>query len=147
MLLTVQRSLRVLLRVISTVRALLDCTQSPKYTDTLSDNLVCPTSLSAIQGALATVCEAVDSVVDNSRQEPIDGLHRLSRSSFVAVRPPGHHCGEDTPSGFCFVNNVLVGAAHAHLRHGIKRVVIFDIDLHHGNTEYFCVKAIDLHAA
>jgi histone deacetylase HOS3 len=32
--------------------------------------------------------------------------------AFVAIRPPGHHCGEDTPSGFCFVNNVAVAAAH-----------------------------------
>jgi hypothetical protein len=35
--------------------------------------------------------------------------------------------------GFCFVNNVLVAAAHAHLEHGIDRVIILDIDLHHGN--------------
>lgn len=33
-------------------------------------------------------------------------------NAFVAIRPPGHHCGEDTPSGFCFVNNVVVAAAH-----------------------------------
>lgn len=32
--------------------------------------------------------------------------------TFVAIRPPGHHCGDETPSGFCFVNNVLIGAAH-----------------------------------
>jgi histone deacetylase HOS3 len=35
-------------------------------------------------------------------------IHR----AFVAIRPPGHHCGEDTPSGFCFLNNVAIGAAH-----------------------------------
>ena len=73
-------------------------------------------------------------------------------NAFVAIRPPGHHCGEDTPSGFCFVNNVVVAAAHgkyqviffsvcfsnvlpAHLKHKIKKVVIFDIDLHHGKQE------------
>jgi acetoin utilization deacetylase AcuC-like enzyme len=65
--------------------------------------LVCPGSLDAIQGALGTVCEAVDVVLDV--QSPID-------RAFVAIRPPGHHCGEDTPSGFCFVNNVAVAAAH-----------------------------------
>ncbi|KAG8733094.1 hypothetical protein FRC10_000424 [Ceratobasidium sp. 414] len=32
--------------------------------------------------------------------------------AFVAIRPPGHHCGSDEPAGFCWVNNVLVGAAH-----------------------------------
>ncbi|KAF8952428.1 histone deacetylase domain-containing protein [Flammula alnicola] len=56
-------------------------------------------------------------------------LHR----AFVAIRPPGHHCGEDTPSGFCFLTNVAIGAAYAHLQHGIKRILIFDIYLHHGN--------------
>ncbi|KAJ8514988.1 hypothetical protein ONZ45_g7525 [Pleurotus djamor] len=84
---------------------------------------VCPSSINAIQGALGTICQAVDSVLNP--EDP-------SRA-FVAIRPPGHHCGEDTPSGFCFVNNVAVAAAHAHLQHNIKRIVIFDIDLHHGN--------------
>lgn len=31
------------------------------------------------------------------------------------------------------MNNVAIGAAHAHLQHGINRIVIVDIDLHHGN--------------
>ena len=51
--------------------------------------------------------------------------------AFCAIRPPGHHCGEDTPSGyvlfvfytntiltsqrFCYVNNVVVGALHGKL--------------------------------
>ncbi|KAI0344381.1 Arginase/deacetylase [Trametopsis cervina] len=98
------------------------------------DLYLCPTSMVAISGALATVCEAVDSVVGNSHSHsaPDDQLP-TARSGFVAVRPPGHHCGEDTPSGFCFVNNVVVGAAHAHLKHNINRAIIFDIDLHHGN--------------
>ncbi|KAG2009625.1 histone deacetylase clr3 [Coprinopsis cinerea AmutBmut pab1-1] len=95
------------------------------------DLYLCPGSIAAIQGALGTTCEAVDAVIGASRGEgkQEDQIHR----AFVAVRPPGHHCGEDTPSGFCFVNNVAVAAAHAHLKHGINRVVIFDIDLHHGN--------------
>ncbi|KAK7048838.1 histone deacetylase HOS3 [Favolaschia claudopus] len=88
------------------------------------DLYLCPESLAAIQGAVGTVCEAVDAVVGSSKS--VGG-------AFVAIRPPGHHCGEDSPSGFCFVNNVAIGAAHAHLKYGINRVVIFDIDLHHGN--------------
>ncbi|KAF8215203.1 histone deacetylase complex protein [Mycena galopus ATCC 62051] len=92
------------------------------------DLYLCPESMAAIQGAIGTVCEAVDVVVGSSR--PVaDPVER----AFVAIRPPGHHCGEDTPSGFCFVNNVAVGAAHAHIQHGINRIVILDIDLHHGN--------------
>ncbi|KAF9451837.1 Arginase/deacetylase [Macrolepiota fuliginosa MF-IS2] len=88
------------------------------------DLYLCPESTDAIQGALGTVCETVDRIMD--QKDPIT-------RAFVAIRPPGHHCGEDSPSGFCFVNNVAVAAAHAHIQHDIKRIVIFDIDLHHGN--------------
>ncbi|KAJ3788333.1 Arginase/deacetylase [Lentinula aff. detonsa] len=102
------------------------------------DLYLCPESLNAIQGALGTVCESIDTVADPDPS--------TSKRAFVAIRPPGHHCGEDTPSGFCFVNNVVVGAAHAHLKHGINRVVIFDIDLHHGNGTQSLVWAINAEA-
>ncbi|SCZ90122.1 BZ3500_MvSof-1268-A1-R1_Chr1-3g01790 [Microbotryum saponariae] len=82
----------------------------------------------AIFGAIGAVCEGVDRVVQGSRTTG-NGYDR----AFVAIRPPGHHCCEATPMGFCFLNNVAVAAAHAHLNHGIERVVILDIDLHHGN--------------
>lgn len=75
--------------------------------DTKNDLLiVCPESLDAMSGAVATVCQAVDEVVRTNLNT------NWSPRAFVAIRPPGHHCGEDTPSGFCFVNNVAVGAAH-----------------------------------
>ncbi|KAJ8591919.1 Arginase/deacetylase [Rhizopogon salebrosus TDB-379] len=96
------------------------------------DLYLCPTSIDAIQGAIGAVCQAVDSVIVSTRTGAATTPPQPQRA-FVAVRPPGHHCGEDTPSGFCFVNNVAIGAAHAHLMHGIQRVVILDIDLHHGN--------------
>lgn len=35
-----------------------------------------------------------------------------STKTFAVIRPPGHHCSDETPSGFCFVNNVLIAAAH-----------------------------------
>jgi len=56
-----------------------------------------------MEGALGTVCEAVDQICTGSVQQ--------DKRAFVAIRPPGHHCGEDTPSGFCFVNNVAVAVA------------------------------------
>ncbi|VDC05529.1 unnamed protein product [Peniophora sp. CBMAI 1063] len=95
------------------------------------DLYLCPESLDAIQGALGTTCEAVDAVIAASRAT--EAVAEQARRAFVAIRPPGHHCGEDTPSGFCWVNNVAVGAAHAHLQHGVNRIIILDIDLHHGN--------------
>lgn len=56
-----------------------------------------------------------------------------ARRAFVLSRPPGHHCSGAEPQGFCWVNNAVVAAAHAHAAHGIDRVVVLDIDLHHGN--------------
>lgn len=97
------------------------------------DLYLSPGSLDAMQGALGTVCEAVDTVMHSGRPNASEAQLPPARRAFVAIRPPGHHCGEDTPSGFCFLNNVAVAAAHAHLTHGIQRVVIFDVDLHHGN--------------
>lgn len=97
------------------------------------DLYLCPTSIDAIQGAIGAVCEAVDNVLTSDTHSSSEGSGKGCERVFVAVRPPGHHCGEDTPGGFCFVNNVVIGAAHAHLKHNIKRVVVLDIDLHHGN--------------
>lgn len=59
--------------------------------------------------------------------------HTPAKRAFVLSRPPGHHCSGADPSGFCWVNNAMVAAAHAYRAHSIDRVVILDIDLHHGN--------------
>jgi len=52
---------------------------------------------------------------------------------FCAIRPPGHHAERHRAMGFCFFNNVAVGAAHAMAAHGVERVAIVDFDVHHGN--------------
>lgn len=54
-------------------------------------------------------------------------------AAFCCVRPPGHHAGRNSAGGFCFFNNVAVGAAHALEHHGLARVAIIDFDVHHGN--------------
>lgn len=88
------------------------------------DLYLCAESLQALEGALGGVCEAVDAVFDASSQ---------NRRAFVAIRPPGHHCSADWPSGFCWINNVHVGIMHAILAHGLTHAAIVDIDLHHGD--------------
>jgi acetoin utilization deacetylase AcuC-like enzyme len=56
-----------------------------------------------------------------------------AEAAFCAVRPPGHHAERARAMGFCFFNNVAVGAAHALEQHGLARVAIADFDVHHGN--------------
>ena len=55
------------------------------------------------------------------------------RNAFCVVRPPGHHAEYDAARGFCFFNNVAVGAAHLLNRYKLEKVLIIDVDVHHGN--------------
>jgi acetoin utilization deacetylase AcuC-like enzyme len=54
------------------------------------------------------------------------------QNGFVLVRPPGHHARPSVGMGFCVFNNIALAAKHALLM-GIKRVLILDWDVHHGN--------------
>ncbi len=54
-------------------------------------------------------------------------------NGFAFVRPPGHHAERDRAMGFCLFNNVAIGAQYLRQRHGVRRVLIVDWDLHHGN--------------
>ncbi|RMY16029.1 hypothetical protein D0868_00557 [Hortaea werneckii] len=87
------------------------------------DLYLCPESLSAFQGALGGVADAVDAVF---QENP-------TKRAFVAVRPPGHHCSADHPSGFCWLNNVHVGIEYAAQTQGLTHAAILDFDLHHGD--------------
>jgi acetoin utilization deacetylase AcuC-like enzyme len=51
--------------------------------------------------------------------------------AFGLVRPPGHHALPDHAMGFCIFNNAAIGAAH--VLKSLKRVLIVDWDVHHGN--------------
>ncbi|GMN54275.1 hypothetical protein TIFTF001_023400 [Ficus carica] len=58
-------------------------------------------------------------------------------SAVAIVRPPGHHAERDEPMGFCLFNNVGVAASfllNEKPELGIKRILIVDWDVHHGNA-------------
>jgi acetoin utilization deacetylase AcuC-like enzyme len=64
----------------------------------------------------------------------LDGIwNGMGKRGFACVRPPGHHAEPDKAMGFCLFNNVALGARYLKERYSVKRVMIVDIDLHHGN--------------
>jgi acetoin utilization deacetylase AcuC-like enzyme len=86
------------------------------------DTAMCPDSFEAALRAAGANVLAVDLVMRGE-----------ARRAFCNVRPPGHHAERDAAMGFCFFNNVAVGAAHALDAHRLERVAILDFDVHLGN--------------
>nr|XP_012150678.1 PREDICTED: histone deacetylase 6 isoform X6 [Megachile rotundata] len=60
-------------------------------------------------------------------------LNGESQSGIAIVRPPGHHAEQDAACGFCIFNNISIAARYAIEFHNIKKVLIVDWDVHHGN--------------
>lgn len=68
-----------------------------------------------------------------SAQSALAGASELlagNRHAYALCRPPGHHARRDAAGGFCYLNNAAI-AAQA-LRKQMKRVVVLDTDMHHG---------------
>ena len=86
------------------------------------DTLMNPYTLEAARMAAGSVIQAVDAVMSGQ-----------AANAFCAVRPPGHHATTSRAMGFCFFNNIAVGAAYAMVKYGLSRVAIIDFDVHHGN--------------
>ncbi|MGA2367842.1 MAG: histone deacetylase [Dehalococcoidia bacterium] len=86
------------------------------------DTYVSPKSWDAALFAAGGLMNAVDGVMNKK----YDG-------AFALVRPPGHHATRQHQMGFCLFNNVAVAARFALANYDIKRVLIVDFDVHHGN--------------
>ena len=86
------------------------------------DTAMNPHTREAALRAAGAVAKAADMVISGEAE-----------NAFCNVRPPGHHAERRRAMGFCFFNNVAVGAAQALEAHGLARVAIVDFDVHHGN--------------
>ncbi len=89
-----------------------------------SDTIICSESEMTARLAAGGACSAVDAVMAN----------RVDHA-FVACRPPGHHATTARSMGFCLYNNVAIAARYAQQTYPelIRRVLIVDFDVHHGN--------------
>ena len=81
-----------------------------------------PGSVSAAKAAASSLCKLVSDVVDGQLD-----------NGFAVIRPPGHHAEPGLAGGYCIINNVAVAAAYAREKLGMKKVLIVDWDVHHGN--------------
>ena len=57
---------------------------------------------------------------------------RKGITAFSLLRPPGHHASRDRAMGFCYFNSVAIAALEA-IATGVKKIAVYDFDVHHGN--------------
>ena len=74
----------------------------------------------AARGAVDTAMTAMQLVLDGEK------------SAYGLCRPPGHHATTSLYGGYCFFNNAAIVAHHVASTRGVK-VVVLDVDYHHGN--------------
>ncbi len=86
------------------------------------DTYALPGSLQVGRLAAGAVIGAVDAVAT-----------ARANNAMAIVRPPGHHATADRQMGFCLLNNIAIGARHAQSRYQLKKILILDYDVHHGN--------------
>lgn len=97
------------------------CASGGKLLD-LGDTVVSPESFKVALFAAGGALKAVDLV-----------MARKFRNAFALVRPPGHHAGPYYALGFCIFNNASIATAHLLRDFNLDRVLILDMDAHHGN--------------
>lgn len=86
----------------------------------MAPTVVSPESFDVALLAAGAAINAADSALDGT-------------PAFALVRPPGHHATPTRSMGFCLFNNVAIAAAHMIAVRSLRRVMIVDFDLHHGN--------------
>jgi len=54
-------------------------------------------------------------------------------NAYALVRPPGHHAERAEGMGYCVFNNIAITAEYLKQKHGLRKILIVDWDVHHGN--------------
>jgi len=87
------------------------------------DTQICAKSYEVALMAAGGVISAIDAVIEGGKV----------KRAFALIRPPGHHAEPDKGMGFCIFNNIAIGAKYAQGKYGIRKILIIDFDVHHGN--------------
>lgn len=87
-----------------------------------ADTYALPKSFGAARLSCGAAIRGVDAVMSGE-----------AHNALVCARPPGHHAVADMAMGFCLLANISIAAKHAQQRYNVKRVLIVDYDVHHGN--------------
>ena len=62
-----------------------------------------------------------------------DSNFSFLQNGFAIVRPPGSHAEHQQAMGFCFFNSVAIAVKQLKAKTSMKRILIVDWDVHHGN--------------
>ncbi|MEW6609736.1 MAG: histone deacetylase [bacterium] len=87
------------------------------------DTQICFKSYEVALLAVGGVISAIDAVMEEKKV----------KNAFALIRPPGHHAEPNKGMGFCIFNNIAIGAKYARKKYGLKKILIIDFDVHHGN--------------
>jgi acetoin utilization deacetylase AcuC-like enzyme len=86
--------------------------------DTIANNFSWKASCLAVGGGFSLIDAIMEKKIDNG---------------FLLCRPPGHHALHGHAMGFCIFNNIALAAYYLKNQYNLKKIMIIDWDLHHGN--------------
>lgn len=92
-----------------------------EYSSNYDGVFVHPTTFKLAKISVGSTIELVEKVVN---REIYNGM--------AIIRPPGHHAMKSAHNGYCLFNNVAVAAQHALDNLNVKKILIVDWDVHHG---------------
>ena len=115
-------------------RRALERVHAPAYLDALerlcdtgggdldADTFATPASLEVSAQSCGNLLAVVDAVMAGR-----------AGNGLALGRPPGHHARPAAAMGFCLLSHAAVAARWAQAEHGAERVMVVDLDVHHGN--------------